>query len=216
LEGFAVGRSNHLVRAEAFGFLLLVQRGGEGADLAAPGVEETQCQVAEAADADHANPIGRLDVEFQQRGEHRRAAAEQRAGQAGIEAFRQRDGPGPVAAQTVGETAVAADDGRFGGRAKLLVALHAGMAVHAAALVPADADTLTDLEAAHAVADPDDAADDLMAGDERVAGVAPLVVDHRLVGMADAAVFHRDLYLFGAKRAWVVAVLLEGRARCGG
>ncbi|MNF34021.1 hypothetical protein D3C84_148550 [compost metagenome] len=217
LERRAVGRGDDLVRAQALGFFLLVQRRGEGGDFATPGVEKAQGQMTQAADADHADLVGGLDVELQQRAEHRRAGAEQRADQARVEPIRQRHGPGPVAAQAVGETAVAADYGRFYRAAELVRAFHAGVAVHAAALVPADPDPLAEFEAAHLLAEADDAADHLVAGDERVAGVAPFVVDHRLVGVADAAVFHGHLDLFAAQRAGVIAVRFEGRAgRLGG
>src|SRR5690606_5133641 len=89
-------------------------------------------------------------------------------------------------------------------------------AVHAAALVPADADPLAEAQAAHLRAEADDGADHFMAGDEGVAGVAPFVVDHRLVGVADAAVLHRHFHFLGAQRARIVAVLFERGAWCGG
>ncbi|MNE59462.1 hypothetical protein D3C80_1545560 [compost metagenome] len=89
--------------------------------------------------------------------------------------------------------------------------------MHAAALVPADPDPLADFQAAHLLAEAHDAANHLVAGDERVAGVAPFVVDHRLVGVADAAVFDCHFDLFAAQRAGVIAVRFEGRAgRLGG
>src|SRR5690606_27339349 len=83
-------------------------------------------------------------------------------------------------------------------------------------LVPADADPLAELEAAYAVADANDAADHFMAGNERIARVAPFVVDHRLVGVADAAVLHRYFHFFGTERAGIVAVGLQRRAWRGG
>ena len=171
------------------------QRGGEGGDLANPGVEEAQRQMPEAADADHADAVGGLDAELQQWAEHRGAGTEQRPTSAGSSPRRQRNGPGPVRAQAIGEAAVAADDGRFHRATEVVRAFHARAAMHAAALVPADADALAELEAARLLADADDGADYLVARDEGIAGVAPLVVDHRLVGMADAAVLHGHLDL---------------------
>lgn len=39
-----------------------------------------------------------------------------------------------------------------------------------------------------------------MTSDKRVAGIAPLVVEHREIGMTDAAGLDLDLHLLGAKR----------------
>src|SRR5690606_31994870 len=76
-------------------------------------------------------------------------------------------------------------------------------------LVPADADALAELEAAHLFAEADDGADHLMAGNEGVACVAPFVVDHRLIGVADATVLNGHLHLLGSQRPRVVAVALQ-------
>ena len=203
---------HHFVCAQLPGFFLLAQRRSKGGHLAAPGVEEAHRQVAEAADADHTDPVGGAYAELLQGRKDRGAGAEQWAGECRVEPLRQWHCPGPVRAQAVGEAAVAADyGGRYRG-AQVVRASHAGTAVHAAALVPADAHALAEPEAAHLFAEADDSAHHLMAGDEGVAGVAPFVVDHRLVGMADAAVLHRHLDLFGSQRARVVAVRLQGLA----
>ena len=85
--------------------------------------------------------------------------------------------------------------------------------MHAAALVPADADALAELEAARLLTEAHDGADHFMARDKGVARIAPFVVDHRLVGVADAAVFHGHFDVFGTQRARVIAVLVRGARR---
>src|SRR5262249_16394078 len=52
---------------------------------------------------------------------------------------------------------------------------------------------------------------DLVAGDEWIARIAPLTVDHRQIGMADAAMRYGDLDLFVAERTRRV---VDGR-QCG-
>ncbi|MNK96450.1 hypothetical protein D3C87_1167300 [compost metagenome] len=49
--------------------------------------------------------------------------------------------------------------------------------MHATALVPTDAHPLPHFETAHLRAHPDDAADDLVAGNKRVLADAPIVID---------------------------------------
>jgi hypothetical protein len=46
-----------------------------------------------------------------------------------------------------------------------------------------------------------DRADRFMAGNQRIARIAPIVVEHRQIGMADAAMANRDLDLFVAEVA---------------
>ncbi len=81
--------------------------------------------------------------------------------------------------------------------------------MHAAAFVPADTDTLAELQAAHLRAHAHDFADGFVAGDERVTADAPIVIDQRLVGVTDAAIFHRHFDLFFAEGAGIIAVRLE-------
>ncbi len=51
-------------------------RGRESRDLASPGIRERERHVPEAADADHADAVGRLDAERTKRREDRDAAAD--------------------------------------------------------------------------------------------------------------------------------------------
>ncbi len=89
--------------------------------------------MAEAADADHADPVGGLDAEVCDRAEDSDAAAEERAGGKRVESFGEGDGPTPVGANAVCEGTVAADDGRFDRAAEVVIATEAGAARHAGA-----------------------------------------------------------------------------------
>ncbi|MNG07306.1 hypothetical protein D3C84_906010 [compost metagenome] len=88
--------------------------------------------------------------------------------------------------------------------------------MHATALVPANADPLPDFQAAHLCASPYHATDHFVSGDERVSADPPIVVDQRLVGMADAAIFHGNLHFITAQRTRIVAEALQWRAGCRG
>ena len=65
----------------------------------------------------------------------------------------------------------------------------------------ADGDGVADLVLGHVVTDGRDAADDLVTGDARVDGVAPVVVDEVDVRVADAGVEHIDLHVARTKRS---------------
>lgn len=172
--------------------------------------------MTEAADADNADAVGGFDTKLQQRVEHGGTGAEQRADHRRIKIGGHRNRPRPVRTHPIGETAVAADDGRLRSAAQLLRAADAGRAVHAAALVPADADALAEFEAAHLRAHAHDFANHLVARHERVAADAPIVIDQRLIGMAHTAVFHGDLNVLFAQGAGIVAVALQRGAGGGG
>jgi len=88
-----------------------------------------------------------------------------------------------------------------------LVAADAGIAVPAAARRPADADLLADLQPfiLRRAAQRRHAANHLMAGNQRIARHAPFVVDHRQVGVADAAVF--NLYFDILRQEFACVVL---------
>ena len=101
---------------------------------------------------------------------------------------------------------MAADAGglRFG--AEVLFAGAAPLADAAGVCLPADADALAYGQGAVDVgADGGDGSDDLVAGDERVAADAPVVVDEVDVRVADAAVSDADLDVIGAELSGRVA-----------
>jgi len=93
---------------------------------------------------------------------------------------------------------VAADDRLLALGAEIVVPGKAGMARHAASREPAEPHAVADSEAFHLIAGFFDDPDDLMPGNERVAGISPVVVEHRQVRVADPAGFHLQLHLFRA------------------
>src|SRR5690242_14201066 len=76
--------------------------------------------------------------------------------------------------------------------------------MHAAARIPAQTDTLAHAQSFCMRAKRADRTDDLVSSDERITRVAPLVVQHRQIGMTDAAIFDSDVDLLVAKSAWSV------------
>src|SRR5690606_7754876 len=104
-------------------------------------------------------------------------------------------------------------NGRLRLAAQVLVAGQAGVAVQAAARVPAQAHALAHRHALCVLAQCGHPPHRLVAGHERVGGEAPSVVQHRQVGVTDAAVLDRDFDLIRAQRAGVV---LEGFQRGAG
>lgn len=180
------------------GFLDFARAGGEGGDIATPLIQEHDGHVAQAANAEHAHAVGGLHV-VHDGGKYRDAAAQQRAGLGGVYALRNGHRPHPMAAHLLRKGPVPPHDGGLQGGAHLLVAVQAGLAVQAAAGAPAHAHALADFEAflGRYVAQAHDAADGFVAGHEGIGRDAPLVVEHREVGVADAAVLHGNVYFFG-------------------
>ena len=116
---------------------------------------------------------------------------------------------GHCSADLLGKTAVAPNDGAGVGRTKVLIAVKALLAVHAACRGPADTDALADLYALGIGAERGDAADNLVPGHQRIGRHAPLVEHHRCVGVADAARLDRDLDVVGAERPRIILERLE-------
>jgi hypothetical protein len=128
---------------------------------------------------------------------NRDASAKQRSGRFEIERLRQRQGKGPIATDPIGETAVPMHDRALLLRAKIVVAGPALMAEHAARRLPAQANPLAHLQVFHLRPSRGDGACDLVAWHQREGAKSPGVVDHRDVGLTDAAIVHGDLDLFG-------------------
>jgi hypothetical protein len=167
-----------LVRAEAEGFGAFRLRGGKRDHLAAPFVQELQGEMAEPADADDTDPVGRSDAALDHGIEDGDAAAKQRTGLGRIDRGRQRHGPFPVAAHPLGKPAVPADHGRLDLRAEVVIAAQALGTAQAAAGKPTQPNPVTDLDALHLRTGLNHGADDLVTRDERVVGEAPIVVEH--------------------------------------
>lgn len=89
--------------------------------------------------------------------------------------------------------------------------------MHATALVPTNAHPLSYFEPAYLRAHSHNTADHLMAGDKRVLANSPIVIDQRLVGMADAAILHRDFHFLFPQWTGIVAIAFQWSAgrHCG-
>src|SRR5688572_17020021 len=94
-----------------------------------------------------------------------------------IERRRQREREPAVDDDVVGQPAVAIDADDLLRRAELLEAVPAGIARETRGLLIADADPIAGPQADDARAGLFDHADDLVAGDDRVSRVTPIVVD---------------------------------------
>ena len=97
--------------------------------------------------------------------------------------------------------ALVPDDRGRGFRAQMMIARHALPAVHAAAGRPADPDALPDLQRPCRRSDLDHPADGFVSQHGRELREAPLVVEHRDVGVAQAAVLDLNLHLLGPERS---------------
>ena len=137
-----VARVDDVMRAEPFGFLALRVARRKRKDFAAPPREKAKSHVAQPADADNPNAVGRFHVRLENGVENRDAAAEEGAGFGRVKFFRQRDGPRPLGADAIGKAAVTPDDGSLAGGAEVLVAGQALLARQATAGSPTDADPL--------------------------------------------------------------------------
>src|SRR5579864_6355623 len=99
-----------------------------------------------------------------------------------------------------GETAAMAENRRLDIRAQVLVTGHALPAVHAARGRPANPHALAHLQSLGRCAKRRYATDDLVTEDGRELRDAPFVVQHRHIRVAQAAMFDRDLHVFGPER----------------
>ena len=185
-------REDEVVRAETVGFEFLMGRSGECDDVGAHGACELDREVAEPADADDADGIARAEV-TPQGGEDGVSGAQERRSGLGGECVGQGIGEAAVDVDVVGESAVAADAGGGLGWATGFFALDAPFAGHATGALPPNADAPAQFEAGHAGTNGRNGSDDLMSGDQRELGDAPIVVEKMQVAVAHAAV--RDGHL---------------------
>ena len=200
-----------LVRAKAERFIAFRVAGGECVNFAAPLVEKLERHVPQAADADDSDPCRRFHLALHDRIENGDPAAEKRAAGVRADRLREGNGPNPVTPHAIGKAAVALDDGCLAVRAEIVVAAEAMRAGHAAPGHPPKADAIADFDAFHLRAGGDDFADHFVAGNEWIGALAPLVVDHRKVGVADAAVAYCDLDLLLAERTGIKFDAFKGR-----
>jgi hypothetical protein len=117
-----------------------------------------------------------------------------------------------VRAHAFGESSGPADDRVLAAGAKIVVAAQAVGAAHATAGKPTEPDAVADFDFFHLVARRHDAAGDLVAGDERILRVAPVVVDDRKVRVTNAAVVNGDFDLLVAEGSGGVFERFESRS----
>jgi hypothetical protein len=110
---------------------------------------------------------------------------------------------------SLGEAAVAPDYGGLARRAEVLVAAQACTAMHAALGHESDANPLADLKALGMLAQGDHSPHGLVAGHKGVPAQSQLVVQHREVGVADAAMLDRDLDLLRTERTGLEFIWLK-------
>jgi len=89
----------------------------------------------------------------------------------------------------------------------VLVALPAPLADAATVGLPADADAVAELVLANFRANGGYGADNLVAGDKRIAADAPIIVDEVDIGVTDAAMGDFDLDLAGLEFTGIVLLL---------
>ena len=89
------------------------------------------------------------------------------------------------------------------------------MAAHAGPREPAQSDAVAGLHPFRELTHRFNDTHRLVPGDQREDRVAPLVVDHREVGMADPAGLDADLHLLRTQRAGLIVEWPEGSAAVG-
>jgi len=165
---------------------------------------EFERHVSETADADDAYLISGQHTAFEQRVEHRDAAAKQWPGLGQVEALRNGRGPDPVAADLGGERAMPADDSLLQALAHVVIAGEARVAVQATAGVPTQPHGLSDVDRFGAAPHGGNLPDGFMPGDQGILRDPPVVIQHGKVGMANAAVRDVDFDLLIPQRPRVV------------
>src|SRR5262249_1386827 len=121
------------------------------------------------------------------------SAAEERSDFCEVQRIRQRTNPGPLSSNTIRKAAVASDNGPLSRGAKALITREAFVAGEATVSEPAESHALADLESLRPFSQCGNCAGYLMSRHERVIGHAPVVIEHREIRVAEAAM--RDLNL---------------------
>jgi hypothetical protein len=108
-----------------------------------------------------------------------------------------------MTAHAISEAAMAFNDCLFRGGAEVVVARETLRARHATFRIPAKPDTLAHLHTFDVIARSDDPAGNFVAGHKRVTGLAPFIIEHAQITMADAAVIDLDFDLLVTQRAGI-------------
>src|SRR4051812_48602914 len=198
-------------------FRLLAVTRGEGMHFAAPFVGELDRHVSQPADANDSDTRGGGHVMNQEGRKNSDAAAQKRSHFCQVQRIRQRTNPRPLSSHTIRETAMASNNGALSRGAKMLLAGKAFVAGQTAMSGPAKAYALSNFEPFRRSAQCNNGPGHFVAGHEGVLRHAPFIIEHRKVGVAEAAV--RDLYLnfFGPDFTGIEAESLKRSAGyCGG
>lgn len=191
----------------------LVAGGGQRHNLAAHFRRHLQRQMAQTADAEHADARARLDGVAAEWSEHRHARAQQRAGVLGRNGVRNRDGKLCTDAHGLGERAVRpVHVHELLERAEVIVPAGAVEARGARPSVHADADALSDAQVSHQSSDLGDDAHALVANHQRVAVQSAHRTKRVAVGRAQSARQHAHLDGVVGQRRQRDAGELERRA----
>src|SRR5689334_14890710 len=127
-----------------FGFFAVTC--GEGMDFTAPFVGELEGHMSQTTDANDTYSGSGGRVVNQQGRKYGDAAAKERPHFCHVQRIRQRPNPRPLGSNTIGETAVASDNGSLSIGAKMLLAGKAFVTCETAMSVPAEPDTLSNLQ----------------------------------------------------------------------
>src|SRR5690606_11429271 len=211
---------DRLVRAELACDGEMVRAACDGDDLRTGQQRELQREVADAAQAEHADTLAGTDVELLHGPVPGDAGAEERCGIRQVEVLRHAI---RVRGRREHELAVAAVDVLAGDEApvaQVLAVARAELALLARPPQRLDADRVADGEAGHAVAERGDASGHLVTRDDGAdrgyAGSHPVTLDHVQVGPADAAAddFDENLARSGGGRRGLPPVKRMLAQRC--
>ena len=200
VQRLRIAAVHHFIRPHCQHFFLFRRVRAERRDFTAHRVQQLNGNMPQSADTDDADAAGSGDMVHQQRLEDGDAATQQRTGGFDINAVRQRDNPLPVGAQFIGKTTFVENGGNSAFEAVDLIAADTGIAVTTAACRPANAHSLAHFQpfVLRGATERHDAANNFVPGNQRIAGEAPFVVDHREIRVADPAVINLyfDVFCF--------------------
>src|SRR5215831_13633660 len=160
----------HVMSAEFSRFGFLAVTGGKRMHFAAPFVGELEGHMSQTADANNPNTGGGGQVVNHEGRKHSNAAAQKRPDFCHVQRFRQRTHPCPLGSNTIGETAVASDNGPLSSGAKVLHTGKTFVAVEATMSEPAESDALTYRESLRPLTECGNGPGHLMSRHERVLG----------------------------------------------
>jgi hypothetical protein len=167
---------------------------------------ELQGQVSESADANDAYMMMWPHAVAPHRRVHRNACAQERCCARRTERLRNREGKTTVSANEIGESTMPPDTREHLAPAEILVAVQTPLTAQAAARLPPDAYSFTNVELLNGLSSGGHRADDFVSWHEGVMRDTPVVIDEVNVAVADTAVAHFDIDVV---RAQFVKLIVE-------